>query len=164
MYLAAGVAAGNAAPTDWDTLLAERIFEPLGMTSANSSCAQSQADPRLSLGYIWDEDLKVHKHLPTWAFDNIRPAGAITSNVRDMAQWVRFQLGFGAYDSDRLLSETSTRRPGRARSKSAEETTMALAGSFANGMGSPSSSMAATRTASRLKWRCCLSPTSASSC
>ena len=106
MYLAAGVAAGNAAGADWDTLLAERIFEPLGMTSSNSSFEQSQGDPRLSLGYIWDEDLKVHKHLPMWVADNIGPAGGINSNVLDMAQWVRFQLGLGAYDGDRLLSET----------------------------------------------------------
>ena len=109
MYLAAGVAAGNAAGTDWDTLLAERIFEPLGMTSSNASFEQSQADPRLSLSYIWDEDLKVHKHLPTWGVDNIGPAGSITSNVLDMAQWVRFQLGFGAYDGERLFGETQHR-------------------------------------------------------
>ena len=159
MYLAAGVAAGNAGGTDWDTLLAERIFEPLGMTGSNASFEQSQADPRLSLGYIWDEDLKGHKRLPTWGIDNIGPAGAITSNVLDMAQWVRFQLGEGAYDGDRMLSETQHRRPGRARSKSAEHTAMALAGSSANGVGSPSSSMVATRTASRLRSRCCLSPT-----
>ncbi len=106
MYLAAGVAAGNAAGTDWDTLLTERIFQPLGMTSSNASFKQAQADPRLSLGYIWDEDLKVHKHQPMWVTDNIGPAGAINSNVLDMAQWVRFQLGFGVYDGDRLLSET----------------------------------------------------------
>ena len=109
MYLAAGVAAGNAAGTDWDTLLAERIFEPLGMTSSNASFDQSQADPPLSLGYIWDEDLKVHKHQPMWVVDNIGPAGAINSNVLDMAQWVRFQLGLGAYDGDRLLSEPQHR-------------------------------------------------------
>ena len=41
-----------------------------------------------------------------WVVDKIGPAGAINSNVLDMAQWVRFQLGYGAYDGDRLLSET----------------------------------------------------------
>ncbi|MCK5434154.1 MAG: beta-lactamase family protein, partial [Dehalococcoidales bacterium] len=34
MFMAAGVAAGEAAGTDWDTLIAERIFEPLGMESS----------------------------------------------------------------------------------------------------------------------------------
>ena len=109
MFLAAGVAAGNATDTDWDTLLAERIFQPLGMTSSNASVAQAQADPRLSLGYIWDEDLNVHKHQPMVAIDSSGPAGAINSNVLDMAQWVRFQLGLGVYDGDRLLSETQHR-------------------------------------------------------
>ena len=106
MYTAAGVAAGNAAGTDWDTLLAERIFEPLGMSSSNTSVSESQTDPRLSLGYIWDKDLKVHTHQPMWVVDHFGPAGGINSNVLDMAQWLRFQLGHGAYNGDRLLSET----------------------------------------------------------
>ena len=105
MYVAAGVATGNAAGTDWDTLLAERIFEPLGMTSSNASFDQAQSDPRLSLGYIWDEDLTAHIHQPMWVTGHIGPAGGINSNVLDMAQWLRFQLDYGAYDGDRLLSE-----------------------------------------------------------
>ena len=104
MYTAAGVAAGNAVSTDWDALVAERIFEPLGMNSSNTSVSESQADPRQSLGYIWDEDLKIHKHQPMWVVDHTGPAGAINSNTLDMAQWVRFQLGRGVYDGDRLLS------------------------------------------------------------
>ena len=106
MYTAAGVAAGNAAGTDWDALVAERIFEPLGMSSSNTSVSELQSDPHLSLGYRWDKDLKVHKHQPMWDVDHIGPAGAINSNVLDMAQWLRFQLGHGAYNGDRLLSET----------------------------------------------------------
>ena len=31
MYMSAGVAASKAENTDWDTLVKERIFEPLGM-------------------------------------------------------------------------------------------------------------------------------------
>lgn len=105
MYLAAGVATGNAAAADWDTLLAERIFEPLGMTHSNASTKQSQTDPRLSLGYLWDDDLEVHIHQPMRDLNNIGPAGGINSNVLDMAQWVRFQLGFGAYEGGRLVAE-----------------------------------------------------------
>jgi len=36
--------------------------------------------------------------------DNVGPAGAINSNVLDMAQWVRLQLGGGVYRGTRLLS------------------------------------------------------------
>jgi hypothetical protein len=37
--------------------------------------------------------------------DSIGPAGAINSNVLDMAQWLRFQLGRGTFDGRVLLSE-----------------------------------------------------------
>jgi len=105
MFMAAGVAAGEAADTDWDTLIAERIFEPLGMESSSISMSQAQTDPRLSLGYLWDEDLQEYEYKPMRNIDNIAPAGSINSNVLDMAQWVRLQLGRGEYESQRLISE-----------------------------------------------------------
>jgi len=105
MYSAAGVAAGKAAGTDWDALVAERIFEPLGMSDSSTSVHQAQANPRLSSGYLWDEDLQQYKHKPMRAIDNIGPAGAINSSVLDMARWLRFLLGRGEYQGQRLLSE-----------------------------------------------------------
>lgn len=105
MYMAAGVAAGKAAGTDWDTLVAERIFEPLGMDSTTTSLSQAQEDPRLSLGYLWDEDMQAYKYKPMRNVDNIGPAGSINSNVLDMAQWLRLQLGQGEYEGQRLISE-----------------------------------------------------------
>jgi CubicO group peptidase (beta-lactamase class C family) len=105
MYMAAGVAAGKAGGTDWDALIAERIFEPLGMSSSYTSVHQVQTNPHLSLGYFWDEDLEEYEHKPMRDVDNIAPAGAINSNVLDMAQWVRFQLDHGEYEGQRLISE-----------------------------------------------------------
>ena len=105
MYMAAGVAAGKAAGTDWDTLIADHIFEPLGMNSTSTSISQAQTDPRLSLGYLWDEDLQDYKDKPMRNVDNIAPAGAINSNVLDMAQWLRLLLGRGEYEGQRLISE-----------------------------------------------------------
>jgi len=105
MFMAAGMAAAEAAGTDWDTLVAERIFEPLGMESSSTSITQAQTDPRLSLGYIWDEDLEVYEYKPMRNVDNIGPAGSINSNVLDMAQWVRLQLGRGEYEGQCLISE-----------------------------------------------------------
>jgi CubicO group peptidase (beta-lactamase class C family) len=105
MFMAAGVAAGEAAGTDWDTLIAERIFKPLGMGSSSTSVSQAQTDSRLSLGYLWDEDLEAYDYKPMRNIDNIAPAGSINSNVLDMAQWVRLQLGRGEYEGQRLISE-----------------------------------------------------------
>ena len=105
MYMAAGVAAGKTAGSDWDTLVERRIFEPLRMDSTTTSVSEVQKDPRLSLGYLWDEDIQAYKYKPIRNVDNIGPSGSINSNVLDMAQWVRLQLGRGEYEGKRLISE-----------------------------------------------------------
>ncbi|MEJ2740392.1 MAG: serine hydrolase, partial [Dehalococcoidia bacterium] len=104
VYMSAGVAAGKAAGSDWDTLVAQRIFKPLGMASSSTSVERVLTDPRLSLGYLWDEDLQEYEYRPMRNVDNIGPAGSINSNVLDMAQWVRLQLGRGEYEDLRLIS------------------------------------------------------------
>ena len=109
MYMSAGVAAGKASGTDWDTLLKERIFKPLDMDSTTTSINQAEKDSRLSSGYLWDEDLQTYEYKPMRNVDNIGPAGAINSNVLDMAQWLRLQLGRGEYEGRRLISEENLR-------------------------------------------------------
>jgi len=109
MYMSAGVAASKAAGTDWDTLVAERIFEPLGMSSTTTSVIQAEKDSRLASGYLWDEDLQAYEYKPMRDVDNIGPSGSINSNVLDMAQWLRLQLNLGEFEGDRLISETNLR-------------------------------------------------------
>jgi len=109
MYMSAGVAAGKADGTDWDALVKERIFKPLDMDSTTTSVTQAEKDSRLSLGYLWDEDLQVYEYKPMRNMDNIGPAGAINSNVLDMAQWLRLQLGHGEYEGRHLISEENLR-------------------------------------------------------
>jgi len=105
MYMSAGIAAGKAEGTDWDTLVTERIFEPLGMNSTTTSVTQAENDSRLASGYLWDEDLQAYEYKPMRNVDNIGPSGSINSNVIDMAQWLRLQLNRGEYEGRRLISE-----------------------------------------------------------
>jgi len=109
IYMSAGIAAGKADGTDWDTLVKERIFEPLGMDSTTTSITHAKKDSRLASGYLWDEDLQAYEYKPIRNVDNIGPAGALNSNVVDMAQWLRFQLGRGEYEGRRLISEETLR-------------------------------------------------------
>jgi CubicO group peptidase (beta-lactamase class C family) len=109
MFMSAGVAAGVVDGTDWDTLVEKRILEPLAMASTTTSVTEAEKDSRLASGYLWDEDLQVYDYKPMRNVDNIGPAGSINSNVLDMAQWVRFQLGRGKYEGRRLISEASLR-------------------------------------------------------
>ncbi|MCZ6834812.1 MAG: serine hydrolase, partial [Planctomycetota bacterium] len=105
MYLAAGTAAARTGDTDWDTMVRERLLEPLGMNDSNTSVTEAMSDPRLSLGYIWNETRENFKRLPMRHLDAIGPAGSINSNVLDMAHWVQFQLDRGVYQGNRLISE-----------------------------------------------------------
>ena len=107
MYMSAGIAAGKADGTDWDTLVTERIFEPLGMDSTTTSVTQAEQDSRLASGYLWDEDLQAYEYKPMRNVDNVGPAGSINSNVLDMAQWLRLQLNRGEFEGRRLISEES---------------------------------------------------------
>ncbi|MCH8257089.1 MAG: serine hydrolase, partial [Proteobacteria bacterium] len=84
--------------------VAARILKPLNMTDSSTSITDAQKDERLAKGYRWNEDKQTHKRLPMRNLNLIGPAGSINSNVKDMAQWVRFQLGKGEYQGKRLLS------------------------------------------------------------
>lgn len=102
MFLAAGQIVPSITGKDWDDFMRERIFVPLGMTATSTSIkalanSQDVATPHAKL------DDKVQT--VAWRnIDNIAPAGSINSNVLDMAQWVRLQLGGGMYENKRLLS------------------------------------------------------------
>jgi len=104
-YLAAGMAAGEAAGVSWDNLLAERLFIPLGMKSSSSSIDADQSAEPPSRGYLWNDEIQDYENVPTRSLDAIAPAGAVNSNVLDMAQWIRFQLGRGTLEGQVLLSE-----------------------------------------------------------
>lgn len=102
MYIAAGQLATTVAGKPWTALVRERIFAPLGMTSTNTSTrgfatADNVASPHDRI----DDTVRVI----AWRnFDNVAAAGAINSNVVDMAKWVRFQLDSGKAGSKRLLT------------------------------------------------------------
>jgi CubicO group peptidase (beta-lactamase class C family) len=106
MYLAAGVAGGKAASSDWDTLIRERIFQPLGMTSSSTSIKNLPAR-KAAKGYIWDDVQKKNFIISMRNLDNVGPAGSINSNILDMAKWIRFHLNRGSFEGMRLISDVS---------------------------------------------------------
>jgi CubicO group peptidase (beta-lactamase class C family) len=102
MYLAAGQVVAGVSGKSWDAFIRDRVFKPLGMTSSNTTIvalknSEDVATPHTKI------DNKVET-VPWKNIDNIAPAGSINSNVVDMAQWVRLQLGEGMYKGQRLIS------------------------------------------------------------
>jgi CubicO group peptidase (beta-lactamase class C family) len=105
MFLAAGQIIPSITGKDWDDFTRERIFVPLGMTATGTSIktlanSNDVAAPHSKFG---DKVESI-----AWRnIDNIAPAGSINSNVVDMAQWVRLQLGGGKYQNKQLISPTA---------------------------------------------------------
>jgi CubicO group peptidase (beta-lactamase class C family) len=105
MYLAGGQAAAAAAGRDWDALIQERIFAPLGMRESYTSIRPLASLPNVAQPYA--EIDGVVSFVPYANIDNIGPAGSINSNVVDMAQWIRLQLGGGKYAGKQLISSAN---------------------------------------------------------
>ena len=103
MFIAAGEAVASAAKMPWNDFVRTRIFEPLGMTRTRITIADWLASDHAA-GHRLEKpgDRVVPQTLVD--DDNLAPAGAIKSSARDMAQWVRFQLGDGTFDGKRLVS------------------------------------------------------------
>ncbi len=104
MFMASGDATARVAGKPWPALVAERIFAPLGMTSATAILDEAIAAGKMSKGYSWNSDLK------RWDLEKPRdiraaaPAGAITANSTDMIKWAAFQLTDGEVGGKRLIS------------------------------------------------------------
>ncbi|MBO0798784.1 MAG: serine hydrolase [Blastocatellia bacterium] len=102
LYLVAGQVVAAVSGKSWDDFIKERIFKPLGMTASNTSVKDLQPG-----GNFISPHQKVEGHLqpvPYMNLDNTAPAGAINSNVAEMAKWVIVQLDEGAINDGQKTS------------------------------------------------------------
>ncbi|MBA4122187.1 MAG: serine hydrolase [Acidobacteria bacterium] len=107
MYLAAGQIVPTVTGKEWDDFLRERIFVPLGMTATGTSIKTLAGSNDVAAPHSKFDDKVVP--IPYRNIDNIGPAGSINSNVVDMEQWVRLQLGSGMYQGKQLISPAAVK-------------------------------------------------------
>jgi CubicO group peptidase (beta-lactamase class C family) len=105
MFTAAGEIVAKAQGTTWDNFIEKRIFKPLGMKSSNTTVAATLKTSDYALGYSYNSETKETIHVPMREIAEAAPAGAINSNARDMAQWLRLMLNDGVFEGKRLVSE-----------------------------------------------------------
>ncbi len=103
MVIAAGQALAAAAGKSWDAVVAERIFSPLGMADTITSVRDLPRDGNAAAPH--DPNEGDPRPVPWRNMDNTAAAGGIISNVRDMAQWLRFHLRQGVFADHPLLSK-----------------------------------------------------------
>ncbi len=103
MYMVAGLAVASASGGTWDAFVRSRICEPLGMTRTVTSINDLAAAGDFCTPHEKHEDEIVI--VPWTNVDAVGACGSINSCVRDLANWVRFQLGDGAWDGKQLISK-----------------------------------------------------------
>ncbi|MDP9193999.1 MAG: serine hydrolase [Acidobacteriota bacterium] len=136
MFIAAGEVVTKASGMPWDEFMKTRIFQPLAMTRTVISDAEwNAADHATGYQYDW----KTGRISPQRPIDTttIGAGGAIKSSAADMANWLRFQLGNGAFNLVQLvepgaIEETKTpntviRMEGLTREANTETHVMAYA-------------------------------------
>lgn len=105
MFMTAGYLAGQIADMPWESVVRERIFKPLGMSSSNFSITESQKGGDFAMPY--SKVKETVKEIPFRNIDEIGPAGSINSNVEDMLRYVRMHLTKGKLDGKQFLSESN---------------------------------------------------------
>ena len=101
-YTAGAEAAAVATGTSWEDLADQVLFEPLGMTetSYRHEDYEAAAD-RAAIHVPAGDGTWVARY--TRDADAEAPAGGASSSVRDLAQWIRLQLGNGVYDGTQVI-------------------------------------------------------------
>lgn len=97
------VAKLNAAPS-WFDSLQKSLLTPLGMNATTGTAEAITAAPNHAQGHrLADKPIAIPFH-PSFPYA-LGPAGALNSNIPDMARWLRLQLGRGQFEGKVLVSE-----------------------------------------------------------
>ncbi len=105
-YSNAGITMGALAATrpsglDWETAADRFLFQPLGMGATSFRYADFEgranaAKLHVRIGDAWTALVKRDA-------DAQAPAGGASSSARDLAEWMRLELGRGVYDGAELI-------------------------------------------------------------
>lgn len=96
------LAAVKPAGKSWEDVSEERLYQPLGMTVTSSRYADFLARGNRSSLHIggmgkWQAKLKRDASVQA-------PAGGVSASARDMAQWMRLELGRGMLEGKQLIA------------------------------------------------------------
>ena len=95
------IAAAKPTGRSWEAVAEEKLFGPLGMTSTSARYADfltrsNRSALHIKVNGTWAPKLKRDP-------DAQAPAGGVSSSVRDLAQWLRLEVGNGVHDGQKLI-------------------------------------------------------------
>jgi len=102
MFMAAGEIVAAVSGKSWDDFVRERFFNPLGMRLTTTSVRAFKPGDNVATPHNeMDGKVRVIRYSMV---DNVGGAAAINSNVAEMAEWLRLQLGRGTYNGKQIFS------------------------------------------------------------
>jgi CubicO group peptidase (beta-lactamase class C family) len=110
LFGTAGYAVGTASRSSWHEFVQRRIFAPLEMNTACCTSTEARRTADHAQPHRKNEQGRVEA-IPWYALDKPDPAGSIHASVRDLAKFLRFQLGDGTWQGQRLVSAVNLAEP-----------------------------------------------------
>ncbi len=101
-FTEAAVAAAMASGMSWEELSAARLYRPLGMKHTSSRFADFNASANRAYGHVRADGSWIAKY--TRNPDAQSPAGGVSASVRDLAMWLRLQLGGGKISGRQIVA------------------------------------------------------------
>ena len=102
MFLAQGVLAEKLFGQKWEQLVKGKIFDSIGMKTTNFSVSDMEKSNDASKGYYVRKDSLITA-MDYYNIDAMGPAGAINSNVNEMANWVITWINGGKFNGKEIL-------------------------------------------------------------
>jgi CubicO group peptidase (beta-lactamase class C family) len=99
----AAVAAAKANGLSWEDASDQTLYKPLGMTSTSSRFADFMARPNKALNHVLVDGKWTHKYQRDP--DAQSPAGGVSSNVLDLAKWMRLQIADGQFEGKQIINK-----------------------------------------------------------
>lgn len=94
----------------WENLADQQLYTKLGMTSTSSRFSDYANSPNRAAIHVQDCDAQEHcvfENRFVREADSESPAGGVSSSVRDLAKWLRLQLGDGSFDGQQIVSKAA---------------------------------------------------------
>lgn len=103
-FITAGELIKNVTDTIWDDFIKYHFFEPLQMKHTNTTYQMISNDANACIPHTLVNGKLVT--MPFTNIDNMGPSASINSCVRDMANWLLFQLDSGRFDGKQIVPFT----------------------------------------------------------
>lgn len=105
MFFAQGKVAEKLTGKSWEDNIREKFFIPLGMKSSNMPYLAVKNDSNLAVPYELKKD-STDKKIPHYNIGGMGPAGAVYSNVTDMANWIITWINGGKFNGKEIIPAT----------------------------------------------------------